>query len=53
MAITISKETTGITEPLRKNGYVDYLLVLNGRFGQGVTPAEQCGRALLESRGAR
>ena len=39
MAITISKETTGITEPLRKNGYVDYLLVLNGRFAQGVTPA--------------
>jgi hypothetical protein len=38
VAITISKETTNITEPRRKNGYVDYLLALNGHFGQGVTP---------------
>ncbi len=38
VAITISKATTGLTEPLRGNGYVDYLTVLNQRFGQGVTP---------------
>jgi hypothetical protein len=38
VAITISKETTAIVEPRRKNGYVDYVLALNQHFGQGVTP---------------
>jgi hypothetical protein len=38
VAIAISKETTAIVEPRRKNGYVDYLLALNQRFGQGITP---------------
>ena len=46
VAITISKETTGITEPLRKNGYVDYLLVLNQRFAQGVTPQNNASALL-------
>ena len=36
--ITISKETTYITEPLRKDGYVDYVAALNERFRAGVTP---------------
>ena len=36
--ITISKETTYITEPLRADGYVDYMAALNRRFSQGVTP---------------
>jgi len=35
---TISKETTYITEPLRKDGSVDYVAALNQRFSQGVTP---------------
>jgi hypothetical protein len=35
---TISKETTYITEPLRKDGAVDYVAVLDQRFRQGVTP---------------
>ena len=35
---TISKETTCITEPLRKDGSVDYVAALNQRFSQGVTP---------------
>jgi hypothetical protein len=34
----ISKETTYITEPLRKDGFVDYVAALNQRFSQGVTP---------------
>ena len=38
VAITISKETTSITEPRAKNGYVDYLRALNQHFGKGVTP---------------
>ena len=35
---TISEETTHITEPLRKDGSVDYVGALNQRFSQGVTP---------------
>ena len=36
--VTISKETTYITEPLRKDGYVDYVATLNERASKGVTP---------------
>ena len=35
---TISKATTYITEPLRKDGCVDYVAALNQRFSRGVTP---------------
>ena len=35
--ITISKETTWATEPLRPDGFVDYMAVVNRRFGQDVT----------------
>ncbi len=37
VAVTISKETTYITGPLRKDGYVDYVAALNERCRQGVT----------------
>jgi len=36
--ITISKETTYLTEPLTKDGYVNYLKALNQRMSEGVTP---------------
>jgi hypothetical protein len=36
--VTISKATTYITEPLRKDGYPDYVAALNQRLGNGVTP---------------
>jgi hypothetical protein len=35
---TICKETTYITKPLDKNGYPDYVTVLNERLREGVTP---------------
>jgi hypothetical protein len=35
---TISKETTYVTEPLDKDGYIDYARALNQRLRQGVTP---------------
>jgi hypothetical protein len=38
VAITISKETTFITEPLRKDGYVDYVAALDEKCREGVTP---------------
>ncbi len=36
--VTISKETTYITEPLRADGYPDYVAALNQRASEGVTP---------------
>ena len=36
--VTISKETTCITEPLRPDGYPDYIAALNNRSSKGVTP---------------
>ncbi|NQU23273.1 MAG: hypothetical protein HQ567_18495, partial [Candidatus Nealsonbacteria bacterium] len=36
--ITVSKETTRITSPLREDGYVDYVAALNEMCSAGVTP---------------
>lgn len=36
--VTISKETTYITEPLRPDGFPDYMAALNQRSSEGVTP---------------
>ncbi len=36
--VKISKETTYITEPLRPDGYPDYVAALDQRFSAGVTP---------------
>src|SRR5687768_12550183 len=36
--VTISKETTRLTEPLRPDGYIDYVKALNMRCSKGVTP---------------
>ena len=36
--IKVSPETTHITEPLRKDGTVDYVAHLNQKYSQGVTP---------------
>lgn len=36
--VTISKETTYITKPLRPDGYPDYVAALNEQFSRGVTP---------------
>src|SRR5262249_810731 len=35
---SISKETTYVTGPLDKDGYIDYAAALNERLRQGVTP---------------
>ena len=37
VAVSVSKETTYITEPLRKDGSVNYIAALNERSRQGVT----------------
>lgn len=37
LPFTVSKETTRITAPLRKDGYVDYLAAINALSSRGVT----------------
>ncbi|MCH8042981.1 MAG: hypothetical protein IID44_04620 [Planctomycetes bacterium] len=49
--ITISKETTRITGPLRKDGYVDYVEALNRRASKGVTPQNNAAVLLLRAMG--
>ncbi len=49
--ITISKETTYITAPLRKDGYVDYVAALNQRFRLGVTPENNAAVPFLKAMG--
>src|SRR5713226_2829852 len=43
---TISKETTYVTGPLDKDGYIDYAAALNERLGKGVT-AENNANVLI------
>ena len=47
--VTISKETTYITGPLRKDGYVDYVAALNQRCSQGVTPENNAAVPFLKA----
>jgi hypothetical protein len=37
---TIGKETTYVTGPVDKDGYIDYAAALNERLGKGVTPRQ-------------
>src|SRR4051812_37964692 len=48
---TISKETTYVTGPLDKDGYVDYAAALNARLSQGVTPANNANVLLSKAIG--
>jgi hypothetical protein len=49
--VTISKETTYITEPLREDGYPDYLRYLNETMSQGVTPENNAAVPLARATG--
>jgi hypothetical protein len=49
--ITISKETTYITEPLRADGYPDYVAALNQRMSEGVTPENNAAVLLQQAFG--
>ena len=51
--VTISKETTYITEPLRKDGYVDYVAALDQRFRRGVTPENNAAVLFWQAMGPR
>jgi hypothetical protein len=49
--VTISKQTTYITEPLRKDGYPDYLRYLNEKMSEGVTPQNNAAVLLWQAIG--
>jgi hypothetical protein len=48
--IDISKETTYVTGPLDKDGYIDYETALNDRLGKGITPEKNANVLLWTSR---
>jgi hypothetical protein len=48
---TISPETTYITEPLDKDGYVDYVTALNERLRKGVTPDNNANVLICQALG--
>src|SRR5947209_7995811 len=50
---TVSKETTYVTGPLDKDGYVDYAAALNERLGKGVTPETNANVLIWKAIGPR
>ena len=51
--VTISKETTYFTEPLRPDGGIDYVAAFNQRYSRGVTPENNAAVALLQAIGPK
>jgi hypothetical protein len=51
--ITISRETTFVTGPLRPDGRVDYRAAINERYSKGVTPDNNAAVPLLQAFGPR
>src|SRR5579864_282297 len=51
--IDISKETTYVTGPLDKDGYVDYEAALNDRLGKGITPEKNANVLLWKAFGPK
>src|SRR5439155_27247352 len=50
---TISKETTYVTGPLDKDGYIDYAAALNERLSKGVTPENNANVLIWKAIGPR
>src|SRR5262249_9965102 len=50
---TIGKDTTYVTGPIDKDGYVDYAAALNERLGKGVTPENNANVLLWKAFGPR
>ncbi|MCH7989760.1 MAG: hypothetical protein IID46_11520, partial [Planctomycetes bacterium] len=51
--LTISKETTYLTEPLAKDGYINYERALNEQLSKGVTPENNAAVLFLRAYGPR
>ncbi len=50
---TISKQTTYVTGPLRKDGFIDYVTALNERLSKGVTPENNANVLIWKALGPR
>src|SRR5258708_17787586 len=50
---TISKETTYVTGPLDKDGYIDYAAALNERLSKGVTTENNANVLICNAIGPR
>jgi RNA polymerase sigma factor (sigma-70 family) len=50
---TVSKETTFLTGPLDKEGYIDYESALNDRLGKDIAPAKNANALLWSALGPR
>src|SRR5271170_1831518 len=51
--VPLGKETTYITEPLDKDGYLDYEAALNDRLGKGITPENNANVLIWKALGPR
>lgn len=49
--VTLSKQTTFVTKPLREDGYVDYVAALNHAASEGVTPENNAAVLLCRAFG--
>jgi hypothetical protein len=47
----VGKETTFVTGPLDRNGYIDYEAALNDRLGKGITPEKNANVLLWKALG--
>src|SRR5438309_4092070 len=47
----LGKETTYVTGPLDKEGYIDYEAALNDRLGKGITPDKNANVLLWKALG--
>ncbi|HEV3083944.1 MAG TPA: hypothetical protein VGY66_29445 [Gemmataceae bacterium] len=50
---TVSTETTYVTGPLDKSGYVDYVTALNERLSKGITPENNANVLIWQALGPR
>src|SRR5437879_5347014 len=48
---TIGKETTYVTGPVDKDGYIDYITALNERLGKGIKPQDNANVLLWKAFG--
>src|SRR5437763_6090316 len=48
---TVSKETTFVTGPLDKDGYIDYVAALNEQLSKGITPENNANVVIFRAFG--
>src|SRR5437870_5725121 len=50
---TVGKETTAVTGPLDRDGYIDYVTALNQRLARGATPTNNANVLFWKAIGPR